>query len=160
MNSTKQNLILQNCPYLGLHDDQRTSLAYPSAWNYCYRARPPASVSISHQIAACLCPEYIRLSGLPGSAGRDIARHLARQFHCPSRTPQVCKEKNKAHCMVAVCYYPVDHAGHCRSALLSRLFFFGNGCSPVGLDRPCASGCSSNLHPQCHSSTNPAHCVH
>jgi hypothetical protein len=59
MNSSNQKLILQNCPYLGLHDDQRTSLAYPSAWNYCYRAHPPASVSISHQIAACLNPEYI-----------------------------------------------------------------------------------------------------
>ena len=60
MNSTKQSIIFQNCPYLGLHDDQRTSLAYPSAWNYCYRVHPPASVSISHQIAACLCPEFIQ----------------------------------------------------------------------------------------------------
>lgn len=59
MNSNNQNSIFQNCPYLGLHDDQRTSLAYPSAWNYCYRAHPPASVSISHQITACLCPEFI-----------------------------------------------------------------------------------------------------
>jgi len=60
MKNSYQKLALQNCPYLGLHDDQRTSLAYPSAWNYCFRARPPASVSISHQIAACLSPEYLQ----------------------------------------------------------------------------------------------------
>lgn len=59
MNSSNQKFTLQNCPYLGLHDDQRTSLAYPSAWNYCYRAHPPASVNISHQISACLSPDYI-----------------------------------------------------------------------------------------------------
>lgn len=55
----------ETCPYLGLHDDSATSLAYPSGWNYCYRARPPASVSISHQAVACLsrkhvdCPVYL-----------------------------------------------------------------------------------------------------
>jgi hypothetical protein len=47
------------CPYVGLHDDPGTSLAYCSAWNYCYRARPPASVLISHQGKTCLTPEYI-----------------------------------------------------------------------------------------------------
>jgi hypothetical protein len=48
-----------------LHDDPGTSLAYPSAWNYCYRAHPPVSVSVSHQVVACLsrkhedCPVYL-----------------------------------------------------------------------------------------------------
>ena len=46
------------CPYLGLHDDSSTSLAYPSAWNYCYRAAPPASVLVAHQSETCLCPRY------------------------------------------------------------------------------------------------------
>lgn len=50
---------LERCPYLGLHDDQSTSLAYPSAWNYCYHASPPASVLVSHQVEACLCPQYM-----------------------------------------------------------------------------------------------------
>jgi len=58
-----------------LHDDSATSLAYPSNWNYCYRARPPASVSISHQELACLsrkhvdCPVYLaeREGKLPSS---------------------------------------------------------------------------------------------
>lgn len=60
MKNTDQKYTLQNCPYLGLYDDQRTSLAYPSAWNYCYHCNPPASVSIAHQISACLCPEYVK----------------------------------------------------------------------------------------------------
>jgi hypothetical protein len=50
----------QRCPFLGLHDDPGTSLAYPSAWNYCFRARPPASVQITHQVAACLSPGHVR----------------------------------------------------------------------------------------------------
>jgi hypothetical protein len=49
---------MERCPYLGLHDDSSTSLAYPSAWNYCYRAAPPASVLVSHQSETCLCPGY------------------------------------------------------------------------------------------------------
>jgi hypothetical protein len=80
----------ETCPYLGLHDDSATSLAYPSHWNYCYRARPPASVSISHQDAACLsrkhvdCPVYLaeRERALPsdlrGSSTVPV-RHAGRQ---------------------------------------------------------------------------------
>ena len=76
----------ETCPYLGLHDDSATSLAYPSNWNYCYRARPPASVSISHQVAACLsrahvdCPVYLAErerplpSGLRGSSTVPVRR--------------------------------------------------------------------------------------
>ena len=76
----------ETCPYLGLHDDSATSLAYPSNWNYCYRARPPASVSISHQELACLsrkhvdCPVYLAErerplpSGLRGSATVPVRR--------------------------------------------------------------------------------------
>ncbi len=76
MKNTDQKYTLQNCPYLGLHDDQRTSLAYPSAWNYCYRSHPPASVSIAHQISACLCPEFVKCtvyqSGQAGSLPVDL----------------------------------------------------------------------------------------
>lgn len=77
----------ENCPYLGLHDDPGTSLAYPSAWNYCYRARPPVSVSIPHQMEACLkrehvdCPVYLAEqegalpSSLRGSSTVPAKRH-------------------------------------------------------------------------------------
>lgn len=59
------------CPYLGLHDDRSTSLAYPSAWNYCYRALPPESVVPTHQESVCLtgmyqqCPIYLRAQNGP-----------------------------------------------------------------------------------------------
>lgn len=47
---------VQRCPYLGLHDDPSTALAYPSSWNYCYHATPAAPVAASHQAEVCLCP--------------------------------------------------------------------------------------------------------
>jgi LysM repeat protein len=60
------NAVSARCPYLGLHDDRFTSLAYPSDWNFCYRAKPPSSVDMSHQTEFCLgsqyvqCPIYLR----------------------------------------------------------------------------------------------------
>jgi len=65
----------ENCPYLGLNDDPDTALSYPSSWNYCFRARPPASVDISHQAETCLtcnhrnCPVFLaeRKSSLPAN---------------------------------------------------------------------------------------------
>jgi hypothetical protein len=50
---------LERCPYLGLHDDRLTALAYPSAWNYCYHAVPAASVLETHQVEACLSLQYV-----------------------------------------------------------------------------------------------------
>lgn len=44
-----------SCPYLGLPDDSRTSLAYPSLWNHCYRANHPAPIELAHQSRVCLC---------------------------------------------------------------------------------------------------------
>lgn len=63
------------CPYLGVHDDRFTSLAYPSPWNYCYRADPPASVLTSYQEKVCLtsayqrCPVFLRVETAPLPAG-------------------------------------------------------------------------------------------
>lgn len=48
-----------HCPYLGLQDDRFTALAFPSNWNFCYRAKPPASIVLSHQSEACLNPQYV-----------------------------------------------------------------------------------------------------
>lgn len=48
----------ERCPYLGLHDDASTSLAYPSLWNYCHFAEPPGPVAVPHQISTCLNREY------------------------------------------------------------------------------------------------------
>ena len=54
------NAVSTHCPYLGLHDDRFTSLAFPSDWNLCYRAKPPSSVNLSHQTEFCLRPQYVQ----------------------------------------------------------------------------------------------------
>ncbi|MCE7906007.1 MAG: LysM domain-containing protein [Anaerolineae bacterium CFX3] len=52
------------CPYLGLNDDPDTAISYPSPWNYCFRARPPAPIKPSYQAEVCFtrghvsCPVY------------------------------------------------------------------------------------------------------
>lgn len=88
MKVTKSPYIkIERCPYLGLHDDDSTSLAYPSTWNYCYHATPPASIQISHQVEICLCPHYVDCTvmlsnkwgrlppGLRGRAGGGIRKN-------------------------------------------------------------------------------------
>lgn len=83
----------QRCPFLGLHDDPGTALAYPSSWNYCYHATPPASVQAAHQEEACLCPLYVNcvvyLTGktdpLPASLHGKRRAHLKR--HDSPRRP-------------------------------------------------------------------------
>ncbi len=47
------------CPYLGQQEDPSTSLAFPSAWNYCHKAKQPESVSADHQRAFCLTVNFI-----------------------------------------------------------------------------------------------------
>jgi hypothetical protein len=46
------------CPHLGLEEDRRTCLAYPSYWNFCHGCRPPAVARLSHQRQACLLPAH------------------------------------------------------------------------------------------------------
>ena len=74
------------CPYLGLTHDPQTSLAFPSASNLCYHAKPLASPSTEYQRSFCLngrqhtrCPVFTRseLAPLPpeitgSGAGRSV----------------------------------------------------------------------------------------
>jgi len=59
------------CPYIGLKDDPATSLGYPSAWNYCQRAKPVAVASLDHQRTYCLgaahatCPLFLKPESSP-----------------------------------------------------------------------------------------------
>jgi len=46
------------CPFLGLADDPQTRLAYPSVWNLCQRAAPPAAAREEHQRLYCLTSRY------------------------------------------------------------------------------------------------------
>jgi LysM repeat protein len=59
------------CPYLGLKDDPATSLAYPSMWNHCHRAKPLDAASLDHQRKYCLtsahtaCPQFLAAEATP-----------------------------------------------------------------------------------------------
>lgn len=77
--------IPESCPHLGLHDDPRTSLAYPSVWNYCYRANPPASVIPSYQVTACLNREYVNCPVYLAEAGGPLPSGLRGRLKVPAR---------------------------------------------------------------------------
>jgi hypothetical protein len=66
----------ERCPYLGLHDDASTSLAYPSLWNYCHCAVPPGPVSVPHQISTCLSREHGRCKVYLALETRPLPREL------------------------------------------------------------------------------------
>jgi hypothetical protein len=61
----KKNSIFGLCPYLGQKADPGTAFSYPSELNYCYHARPMASVELEYQAEYCLasrfpeCEEYV-----------------------------------------------------------------------------------------------------
>ena len=46
------------CPFLGFEEDPSTALAYPTKYNYCYKAKPIAPVSLAHQRLRCLTDSY------------------------------------------------------------------------------------------------------
>lgn len=48
------------CQHLGIKDDARTCLAFPSTWNYCHRATPPSSVRLDHQRQFCQSDHYLQ----------------------------------------------------------------------------------------------------
>lgn len=66
----------ERCPYLGLHDDTSTSLAYPSLWNYCHNAEPPGPVAVPHQISTCLGREYRHCKVYVALEPRPLPRDL------------------------------------------------------------------------------------
>jgi hypothetical protein len=66
----------ERCPYLGLHDDASTSLAYPSLWNYCHCAVPPGPVAVPHQISTCLSREHGRCKVYIALDARPLPREL------------------------------------------------------------------------------------
>lgn len=84
---------LERCPYLGLHDDSSTALAYPSAWNYCYRATLPGSVLVSHQAETCLCPGYLNCPVYRSSTWKRLPSNLRgrSQAHLPDNRPSTTR---------------------------------------------------------------------
>ncbi len=64
------------CPYLGQKDDPSTSLAFPSAWNYCHKVKPPEPVSLEHQGAYCLLLEHVGCAVFNQSEALHLPREL------------------------------------------------------------------------------------
>jgi hypothetical protein len=80
----------ERCPYLGLHDDASTSLAYPSLWNYCHCAEPPGPVAVPHQISTCLSREYRHCKVYVALEPRPLPRDLR------GAVPAAIKRKSRA----------------------------------------------------------------
>ncbi len=64
------------CPYLGQKDDSSTSLAFPSAWNYCHKVKPPEPVAMDPQGFYCLALEHVDCTVFQ----RKDAIHLPRDL--------------------------------------------------------------------------------
>ena len=64
------------CPFVGLADDSQTRLAYPSAWNVCYRAASPASPRLEHQSAYCLTSGYLACPVLRGKRDAPLPKAI------------------------------------------------------------------------------------
>lgn len=66
----------ERCPFLGLHDDPKTALAYPSPWNCCYRAVPHAPVSVPQQMSNCLNRSHAECPVLLAESRLELPREL------------------------------------------------------------------------------------
>jgi chromosome partitioning protein len=70
------------CPFLGMRDDIKTVVNYPSDMNHCHRARKPVAPKLSHQTSHCLTQSFPRCSML--QTGKKISLPADLQEHPPS----------------------------------------------------------------------------
>lgn len=56
--ATQTTLQLPDCPFLGLKNDPRTSLAYATTANHCFHCQTPAIPTLEHQDGFCLSKNY------------------------------------------------------------------------------------------------------
>lgn len=75
------------CPFLGLKDDDKTALAFPSDHNCCYRANPRAVPKIEYQGSCCLTPNYLNCVLLRENLEAPLPAHLQE----PALKPSVWK---------------------------------------------------------------------
>src|SRR3990172_7711867 len=81
----------RTCPSLGLMDDSDTSLAFPSVWNCCHRARPIVPPILKHQREFCLsenyqqCPVFLLQQTAPISEHRRAPLRHVKKFRGFSR---------------------------------------------------------------------------
>lgn len=64
------------CPHIGIEEDARTCLGYPSPWNFCHRAKPAQAVRSSYQRAKCLGAAYLSCSVFLDQDPRPLPREL------------------------------------------------------------------------------------
>ncbi len=132
------------CPHIGLKDDPATSLGYPSAWNYCHRAKPIAVAGLDHQRTYCLsakhmlCPLFLEPEGTPMPA------ELQAQDLEPHRRSRAMRTTVSALVVLAVLVAVVVWQG------IARGFFFlpsqpGESTSTPTLTELSASPSEANL---------------
>ena len=56
--ASTEGICLDACPYLGLLEDPRTTLAFPHVANHCQGLPIPVEVDLAHQRAYCLSTQY------------------------------------------------------------------------------------------------------
>ena len=79
----------QRCPYLGLHDDSSTSLAYASPWNFCYRTERPGPVLVSYQASVCLRRNFSDCGVYQSATWARLPPHLRGKVKVAKRTNPV-----------------------------------------------------------------------
>ena len=79
INSLKANG--KNCPHLGLKDDPRTILSYPSVWNLCQHCKPISVPKFEHQRAFCLTSDFTLCPVYKESAGSHFPREFRHLHH-------------------------------------------------------------------------------
>ena len=69
------------CPYLGLKEDPKTALGFPSVGNFCHRAKPIAPVSRIHQQAYCLSEDHISCVVFNQTKESRLPAELVSPYH-------------------------------------------------------------------------------
>ena len=56
------------CPHLGVEEDARTCLSYPSTWNLCHRSKPAKAIDLEQQRKLCLTSAHTECPALQAIA--------------------------------------------------------------------------------------------
>jgi len=106
------------CPHIGLKDDPATSLGYPSAWNYCHRAKPIAIASLDHQRTYCLTAAHTACPLFQQPENTPMPAELQSQDLEPHRRSRAMRTTVSALVVLAVLVAVVVWQG------IARGFFF------------------------------------
>jgi len=68
------------CPFLGLEDDEKTALGFPSDWNNCHRCKPVTPVKLDHQRLYCLNLNHKNCIVYAQPQGNTMPRELRNRY--------------------------------------------------------------------------------